>query len=82
MGGMIGGTTGKWMEAGGTGLQAGGGAGMTATMMGMGGPAALGIGVAVGALAAMSKLTTASEQAAAAIQKMAEHFEEAYKTAH
>lgn len=81
IGGMVGGEAGKWMQAGGSGLQAGGGAAMTAAMMGIGGAAAP-IGIIVGAVAAISNLQSASEQAAAAVYKMAQQIEAAYDAAH
>lgn len=80
-GGLVGGTAGQYMQAVGGGIQAGGGAMMTATMMGLR-SAAGPIGIGVGLASVFAGLKSSAEQASAAILKMAEHFEDAYKTAH
>ena len=69
------------LGAAGSGLTAGGGAAMTASMMGAG-AAAGPIGMLVGLATVFSNLYSSASDAAAAIQKMSEQMNEAFKTLH
>ena len=69
------------LGAAGSGLTAGGGAAMTASMMGAG-SAAGPIGMLVGLATVFSTLYSSASDAAAAIQKMSEQMNEAFKTLH
>lgn len=69
------------LGAAGSGMTAGGGAAMTASMMGAG-SAAGPIGMLVGLATVFSSLYSSASDASAAIQKMSEQMNEAFKTLH
>ena len=73
--------TSNFLDAMGSGLTAGGGAAMTASMMGAG-SAAGPIGILAGLATVFSSLYSSALDASAAIQKMAEEIDEVFKTLH
>lgn len=66
----------------GSGFTAGGGAAMTASMLGASSAAAGPIGMLVGLASVFSSLYNSASEASAAIQKMSEQMNEAFKTLH
>lgn len=75
-------TAGRLVGNIGEGVTAGGGAGLTASLAGLGGKASLGIGLAVGLATVITKNISSLEQLAQAVNKAAQAFEENYKVLH
>lgn len=75
-------TAGRLVGNLGEGVTAGGGAGLTASLTGLGGKASGAIGLAVGVATVITKNISSLEQLAQAVNKAAQAFEENYKTLH